>query len=55
MVISYYYGSTEQVSWIESIHIIIRFVASNQDAHKNSLILSTVFIVETYHKEPCLA
>ena len=30
MVISYYFGSTEGVSWIESIHIII---ALNQDIH----------------------
>ena len=50
MVISYYLGSTEGVSWIESIHIII---ALNQDTRENSLILSVVFIVETYHKEPC--
>ena len=50
MVISYYLGSTEGVSWIKSIHIII---ALNQDTRENSLILSAVFIVETYHKEPC--
>ena len=52
MVISYYFGSTEGVSWIESIHILI---ALNQDARENSLILSAVFIVEAYHEEPCLA
>ena len=52
MVISYYFGSTEGVSWIESIHIII---ALNQDTCENSLILSVVFIAETYHKEPHLA
>ena len=51
MVISYYFGSTEGVSWIESIHIII---ALNQDNRENSLILSAVFIVETYHEEPHL-
>ena len=51
MVISYYFGSTEGVSWIESIHIII---ALNEDNHENSLILSAVFIVETYHEEPRL-
>ena len=44
MVISYYFGSTEGVSWIEYIHIII---ALNQDTHENYLILSVVFIVET--------
>ena len=52
MVISYYFGSTKGVSGIESIHILI---ALNQDTRKNSLILSVVFIVETYHEEPCLA
>ena len=52
MVISYYFGSTKGVSSIESIHIII---ALNQDTHENSLILSAVFIVETYHEEPCSA
>ena len=51
MVISYYFGSTEGVPWIESIHIII---ALNQDNRENSLILSAVFIVETYHEEPHL-
>ena len=49
MVVSYYFGSAEGVSWIESIHIII---ALNQDTRENSLILSVVFIVETYHEEP---
>ena len=49
MVISYYFGSTEGVSLIESIHIII---ALNQDTSENSLILSAVFTVETYHEEP---
>ena len=49
MVISYYFGSTEGVSWIESIHIRI---AMNQDMCKNPLILSAIFIVETYHEEP---
>ena len=52
MVINYYFGSTEGVSWIESIHIII---ALNQDTRENSLILSAVFVVEIYHKEPCLS
>ena len=52
MVISYYFGSTEGVSWIESINILI---ALNQDTRENSLILSVVFIVETYHEEPCSA
>ena len=52
MVVSYYFGSTEGVSWIESIHIII---ALNQDTRENSLILSAVFMLETYHKEPSLA
>ena len=52
MVISYYFGSTEGVSLIKSIHIII---ALNQDTCENSLILSTVFIVETYHEKPCSA
>ena len=53
MVINYYFGSIEGVFWIESIiHIII---ALNQDNRENSLILSAVFIVETYHEEPCSA
>ena len=42
MVISYYFGSTEGVSSIESIHII---TALNQDTRKNPLILSAVFTV----------